>query len=169
MQSGKGSSHEQPRHAKMYIKRMLRYHTSISDYVSRASFSNTRKYYEALSLAQAIDAFRAEGVDHKYEGVEILVRRLVGLKQADEMKDDSFLSVIAWSPREALVPQDLLRRHIKDVERLKKLKPSADKWRRGKRTGGGPSKPSTVNIKPSDQKSNRQQQAQGSGASGGRR
>lgn len=132
--------YEEDRMAATYIKNMLREHRSVQDWLSNAGIErNTRKYYEASTLAQAIDAFRAEGIGAGYEGMEILTRRLAGLQLANDHKDDTFLEAMAWRPRASVVPSELVRTYIKDVERRNKLRPK--KWRRD----GRPSKPNPRN------------------------
>ena len=127
--------YEEERMAGTYITNMLRDHRSVQDWLDSAGFDRTkRKYYEATTLAQAIDAFRAEGIGAEFEGMEILARRLAGLQMANDHKDDTFLEAMAWRQRSTVVPSDLVRTYIKDVERRNKLRPKhKNKWRRDDR------------------------------------
>ena len=96
---------------------------------SRTFATSTR-----LALWQAIDAFRQEGVSAETEGMEILVRRLVGLQKADAFNDNGLLTAMEWRPPSDVVPRRMMRTIIKDAERQTKLK---EKKKPRKRTGTG--------------------------------
>lgn len=135
------------RYAPIFLNGILKYHTSVRAWVDKSALKQGgRKYNEAASTAQAIDALRAEGVDAKYEGVEILVRRMVALEMAEKHRDETYIEAVEWAPRDEVVPAKLLKSIMKDVERRKKIKP---KWQRNNNDrNGGLARPSAKNNSP---------------------
>ena len=114
-------------------------------------------------MAQAIDAFRREGVGHQYEGMEILLCRLMGLQKADLLQNDHLLLSFAWAPPEDPVPQEKLRAALKDAERRKRLQPKSSPW--GRPTGGS-SKSNGSNSTPADRRGDAKSRKNGSGSAG---
>ena len=78
-------------------------------------------------MAQAIDAFRAEGVPDSAEGMEVLARTLHGLVMTDKYGDPTLLERFEWEPPEEVVPVSVLRVVMKDAQRQAKYKPKQDR------------------------------------------
>ena len=83
--------------------------------------------HEARRTAQAIDAFRGEGVSPELEGMEILLRALAGLQLADQLGNAGILEELEWSPPEQVLPTAVIRTAIKDAERRDKYRSRARK------------------------------------------
>jgi hypothetical protein len=96
---------------------------SALDYVRSIDFSNQRAGHEARRTAQAIDALLREGVPLHFDGMEILVRNLAGVVEADKSADPSVLTGMEWQPPQDIVPRSVLRTVLKDAKRRKELKP----------------------------------------------
>jgi hypothetical protein len=60
------------------------------------SEADIRSFHEAESIAHALDAFIADGVSCKSDGIEILVTRLIGLICAIQTNDWSVMSAIEY-------------------------------------------------------------------------
>ena len=124
----KSDSVADDRLAPIIMERLLRHHNTVWDWVQRsAQFRNTRNMHEARRIAQAIDAFRREGVSWDSEGMEILVRNLAGLHKSDEYGDATFLEEMEWAPPESIVPDSVMRPIVKAVKRTKALRPKPNK------------------------------------------
>jgi hypothetical protein len=117
--------------------RVRKHHRSCLEYVMSLHWQNPRSMHEARRASQAVDAFVAAGVPLNLEGMEILLRTVAGLQMADEHKEPAFLEEMEWEPPQAIVPRNVLRTVIKDVERSKKYrKPSQQQPAPDKGAGG---------------------------------
>lgn len=123
--------------APVIMQNLLRAHATALDYVRRAEFKNLRSMHEARRTAQAIDAFGRSGVSLHEEGMEILVRNLAGLVQADRFGDPSLLEELEWAPPEDLLPRAVLRTVLKDSKRRAKYKPGGGAGKKSSGAGGG--------------------------------
>ena len=112
------------RAADVIMARVLRDHGSALNFVRNVEFKNLRNRHEARRVAQAIDAYRREGIDTSYEGTEILVRTLAGLYKSDQLGSPGILEQLEWAPPEDILPRSMLRRAIKDNKAQAKLRPT---------------------------------------------
>ena len=106
------------------MHRVLANHRSALDYVRSVDFGNLRASHEARRTAQAIDALMREGVPLSYEGMEILVRNMAGVVEADKHNDSAVLEGLEWALPQDIVPRAVLRTVMKDAKRRKQLKPA---------------------------------------------
>jgi hypothetical protein len=120
--------------AHVFLRNMLRHNASVLQWMRQASWQNLRHSYEARSLAQAIDAFRQEGVTASFEGMEILVRRLAALHQADQYDDNALIHALEWCPPQNVIPRATLRVALKDAAQRNRLRPNQT-HRRGQTSG----------------------------------
>jgi len=110
-------------------------HRSALDYVRSIDFSDQRSMHEARRTAQAIDALIREGVPLHLEGMEILVRSLAGVVEADKLGEPAVLAGMEWQPPQDIVPRSVLRTVLKDAKRRKELKTKKPAPRDPKKTG----------------------------------
>ena len=111
--------------AEQVMASLLAHHRSALDYVRSVQFSNLRAGHEARRTAQALDALRREGVPLHFEGMEILVRNLCGVVEADKHGDPSLLEGLEWALPQDIVPRSVLRTVMKDAKRRNQLKPKS--------------------------------------------
>ena len=105
-----------------------RCYSSVSAWVRSVDWANARHGHEARRIATAIDALEKDGVDLKFEGVQVLLTNLAALHSASEFSESAcMLEVMEWAPPEQAVPREFVRRAIKDAERLQKVKPRKKK------------------------------------------
>ena len=109
--------------AEVLMANILANHRSALDYVRSIDFSNQRSAHEARRTAQAVDALLREGVSLQLEGMEILVRNLAGVVEADKLGEPAVLTGMEWQPPQDIVPRSVLRTVLKDAKRRKELKP----------------------------------------------
>ena len=109
--------------AEVLMSNLRANYNSALDYVRSVDFSNTRAMHEARRTAQAIDALLREGVPLHFEGMEILVRNLTGVVEADKLGESAVLTGMEWQPPQDIVPRSVLRTVLKDAKRRKELKP----------------------------------------------
>lgn len=109
--------------AEEVVSRMRANHRSALDYVWSLNFSNQRAGHEARRTAQALDALMREGVPLHLEGMEILVRNLAGVCEADKRGDPTVLEGLEWALPQDIVPRSVLRTVLKDAKRRNELKP----------------------------------------------
>jgi hypothetical protein len=109
--------------AEVVMARLRTSHRSALDYVRHLDFGNPRAGHEARRTAQALDALIKEGVPLHFEGMEILVRNLVGVCEADRFGDTCILEGLEWALPQDVVPSAVLRTVMKDAKRRKELKP----------------------------------------------
>lgn len=110
------------RSAPAIMARLKASYRSAPEYVRSIQFNNARAGHEARRTAQALDALIREGVPLHYEGMEILVRNLAGICEADRLGDPAILEGIEWAPPQAIIPRQMLRTVIKDANRHSKLR-----------------------------------------------
>ena len=125
--SSKSHTLADERLAPTLTRRMLKNHASALAYVRALTFKRERNFHEARRVAQAIDAFRAEGVPDSAEGMEVLARTLHGLVMTDKYGDPTLLERFEWEPPEEVVPVSVLRVVMKDAQRQAKYKPKQDR------------------------------------------
>lgn len=109
--------------AEVLMSNLRANYNSALDYVRSVDFSNQRAAHEARRTAQAIDALLREGVPLHFEGMEILVRNLTGVVEADKLGESAVLTGMEWQPPQDIVPRSVLRTVLKDAKRRKELKP----------------------------------------------
>lgn len=109
--------------AEVLMANMRANHRSALDYVRATDFSNLRAAHEARRTAQAIDALLREGVPLSFEGMEILLRNLAGVVEADRLGEPAVLTGMEWQPPQDIVPRSVLRTVLKDAKRIKEMKP----------------------------------------------
>jgi hypothetical protein len=68
-------------------------------------------------LAQAIDALREDKVSPRSVGMEILVRRLAGVLQADLYGKPDLIDLLRWNPPNMLLATDVMRALLKDAKK----------------------------------------------------
>lgn len=99
------------------------YGTAVS-FVKMYQWNNARNSHEAESIAWALDAFMKEKVGFNSLGFEIMIRRLFGVRLADEGKNWDLAKSIAWK-NDTLLSRGLLRSVLKDAKTLGELSKSA--------------------------------------------
>lgn len=109
--------------AEVLMSNLRANYRSAMDYVRSVDFSNQRAAHEARRTAQAIDALLRDGVPLHFEGMEILVRNLTGVVEADKLGESAVLTGMEWQPPQDIVPRSVLRTVLKDAKRRKELKP----------------------------------------------
>lgn len=98
------------------------YGTAIS-FVKMYHWNNARNSHEAESIAWALDAFVKENVALNSLGFEIMIRRLFGVRLADETKNWDMAKSISWK-NDSLLSRGLLRHVLKDAKTLGELSKS---------------------------------------------
>ncbi len=126
--------------AQRMLDRILKHHRSAYAFVLSVDFNNTRNMHEARRTAQAIDAFLRQGVTADFEGMEILVRNLAGLRKSDELRDPSILEEFEWAPPEDFVPRDIFRAVVKGAQRRAKYSRTTKPKPTGSNNGAGSDK-----------------------------
>ena len=122
--------------AEELMANILNNYRSALDYVRSIDFKNQRSGHEARRTAQAIDAFVREGVSLHYEGMEILVRTLAGVVEADNYGEPAILTEMEWQPPQEIVPRAMIRTVLKDVKRRREIKPKKQPASRDQKNGG---------------------------------
>ncbi len=126
--------------AQRMLDRILKHHRSAYAFVLSVDFNNTRNMHEARRTAQAIDTFLRQGVTADFEGMEILVRNLAGLRKSDELRDPSILEEFEWAPPEDFVPRDIFRAVVKGAQRRAKYSRTTKPKPTGSNNGAGSDK-----------------------------
>jgi hypothetical protein len=95
---------------------------SVKSWVKMYEWKNARNRRECEAIAQAVDAFRAEGATTSSLGIEILLRRLSGVQLADLTGKWEACESVAWSSfGNSLLPRSELRRVLKDADQMSRL------------------------------------------------
>jgi hypothetical protein len=95
---------------------------SVKAWVKMYEWKNARNRRECEAIAQAVDAFRAEGATTSSLGIEILLRRLSGVQLADLTGKWEACESVAWSSfGNSLLPRAELRRVLKDADQMTRL------------------------------------------------
>ena len=113
-------------------------YNSALDYVRSIDFHNQRAAHEARRSAQAVDALLRQGVPLHYEGMEILVRNMTGVVEADKLNESAVLTGMEWQPPQDVVPRSILRTVLKDAKRRGKIKPRKPDPKNGDKGSGKP-------------------------------
>ena len=134
--------------AMVFHDRLFREAKSALEFVRRQTWDNVRSRHEARRTAQVIDQLLREGIGTDSLAMEMLLRNLTGLCEADKCSDASILAELEWQPPEELIPRNLMRTIRKDAERRSKFDtktkkprpagaPKAPDDKKGKGGGGG--------------------------------
>jgi len=110
-------------------------------FVRMNTFREARNKHECESIALALDEMVRERIPMSSLGFEILVRRLIGVRCADEYKDWSYAESLAWKSSHAVQNRGLLRSLLKDRKLFAESKKAptttaAQSFRGGKNRGG---------------------------------
>jgi hypothetical protein len=108
--------------ASVLYGRMMEHHTSVLDFVRRREFKSQRSFHEARRIAQAVDALVKDGARLRWTGMEMLLRNLSGICEADRLDEVGILEAFELRPPQQLLPRQVLRTVLKDVARAKKLR-----------------------------------------------
>ena len=95
-----------------------------------------RSKHECRRMAQLIDQLLKEGTTVHHLSLEMCLRNLAGLQQADAFKDPSILMQFEWQPPRDIVPKEILRDAIKDAKRYQKYTRPPGGGHNGASTGG---------------------------------
>jgi hypothetical protein len=98
---------------------------SALSYVRMQTFKENRNRHECEVFARSLDAMRAEGITMSSRSFEIQIRRLIGVRIADEYKDWSFAEALAWQSSAGVQHRGLLRSLLKDRKNFADLKKPA--------------------------------------------
>jgi len=97
------------------------YNSALS-FVRMNTFREARNRHECESLALSLDEMVRERIPMTNVSFEILVRRLLGVRLADEYKDWSFAEALAWKSGHGVQNRGLLRSLLKDRKSFADLK-----------------------------------------------
>ena len=139
-QETKTKARSKPKHQKRMARKIVKSvkgdHGSFKKWVQGCTWRTDRNRREAMSLARAMDAFIKEGIPTHSEGVEIIVRRLVGVQLADEKNNWTFCTSMEWGTiGHSLIDMGDLSDLIKTANRLEKLDSVPQPAFKDKRTG----------------------------------
>jgi uncharacterized membrane protein YgcG len=110
-------------------------------FVRMNTFKEARNRHECEAIALSLDAMKRSQIPVTNLSFEIQVRRLLGVRLADEYKDWSFAEALAWKSGHGVQHRGLLRSLLKDRKNFADLKKPASATAaqsfRGARSGGG--------------------------------
>ena len=109
------------------LRRIHRRARTASEFVRRHDWDNTRSSHEARRIAQVVDQALAEGITTDSLAMEMLLRNLTGLYEADVNRNPPILAELEWEPPEELIPRSVMRTVLKDAERRAKFDAKAKK------------------------------------------
>ena len=101
---------------------------SAMSFVRMNTFHEARNRHECEALALSLDEMVRSQIDMSNLSFEIQIRRLLGVRLADEFKDWSFAEALAWKSGHGVQNRGLLRSLLKDRKNFADLKkpPSAN-------------------------------------------
>ena len=97
----------------LWTEEVMPFGSAIS-FVRMSQWNDKRNKHEAEALAWSLDAFVSEGLSLKSVSFEVQVRRLLGVKLADEHRDWSLAEALAWKSGHGIQNRSLLRSLLKD-------------------------------------------------------
>jgi len=100
------------------------YNSALS-YVRMNTFRESRNRHECEALALSLDEMVREHIPMTSVSFEIQIRRLIGVRVADEYKDWSFAEALAWKSGHGVQHRGLLRSLLKDRKNFADLKKPA--------------------------------------------
>jgi len=104
------------------------YHPSAWRYVASISWRRARDGHEARRLAQIVDALMRSGkVTADDDGMEMALRTLASLAEANRHDLPALVEQMEWRPPEQAVGRGVLREAIKDMQRQESLLAKAKK------------------------------------------
>jgi len=107
-------------------------------FVRMNTFREARNRHECEALALSLDEMIRSKIPKSNLSFEIQIRRLLGVRLADEYKDWSFAESLAWKSGHGVQNRGLLRSLLKDRKNFADLKkpPSASAAQSFKSSGG---------------------------------
>ena len=97
------------------------YNSALS-YVRMNTFREARNRHECEAFALSLDEMVRERIPMTSVSFEIQIRRLIGVRVADEYKDWSFAEALAWKSGHGVQHRGLLRSLLKDRKNFADLK-----------------------------------------------
>ena len=112
-QSSRGVDLAKPVASMLWTEEIVPFGSAIS-FVRMSQWNDKRNKHEAEALAWSLDAFAGEGLPTKSVSFEVQVRRLLGVKLADEHRDWALAEALAWKSGHGVQNRSLLRSLLKD-------------------------------------------------------
>ena len=110
------------------IIKKARPYGSFVNFVKAVEWKTKRNQHEAEHIAQSVDAYLAVEVSPLNDGMEIQLRRLVGVHLADECEDWEVCESIQFTPSsKSLLPRNEVDRAFKTAVQRKRLMTSVGK------------------------------------------
>ena len=126
----RGVDLSKPVAALLWNEEILPFGSAIS-FVRMSQWNDKRNKHEAESLAWSLDAFVSEDLSTKSVSFEVQVRRLLGVKLADEHRDWALAEALAWKSGHGVQNRGLLRSLLKDRKNFVDLNKSSSVKTRG--------------------------------------
>ena len=104
---------------------------SAISFVRMSQWNDKRNKHEAESLAWSLDAYVSDSLPTKSVSFEVQVRRLLGVKLADEHRDWALAEALAWKSGHGVQNRGLLRSLLKDRKNFVDLNKSSTVKTRG--------------------------------------
>ena len=99
-----------------------RVYGSMVAWVRSTEWKHTRNLNECRALAAAIDKLVEEGVSQDSVGVEMLVRRVMGVHMADSTGNWGVCDALQWSgPNSSLLPRSTLTGALRQAAQMERL------------------------------------------------
>ena len=139
-QSSRGVDLAKPVASMLWTEEIVPFGSAIS-FVRMSQWNDKRNKHEAEALAWSLDAFAGEGLPTKSVSFEVQVRRLLGVKLADEHRDWALAEALAWKSGHGVQNRSLLRSLLKDRKNFVDLaKSPATKTRGSYKSAVAPSR-----------------------------
>ena len=126
--ASRGVDLSKPVAALLWTEEIMPFGSAIS-FVRMSQWNDKRNKHEAESLAWSLDAFVSEDLPTKSMSFEVQVRRLLGVKLADEHRDWALAEALAWKSGHGVQNRGLLRSLLKDGKNFVDNKSSSVKTR----------------------------------------
>ena len=128
--ASRGVDLSKPVAALLWTEEIMPFGSAIS-FVRMSQWNDKRNKHEAESLAWSLDAFVSEDLPTKSVSFEVQVRRLLGVKLADEHRDWALAEALAWKSGHGVQNRGLLRSLLKDRKNFVDLNKSSSVKTRG--------------------------------------
>jgi hypothetical protein len=120
------SSRDLSSFAKSVVKNAISQYGSMKAWVLHAHWNSQRNKHEVLALCTSLDFLITTGIALKHPGVDVLVRRAVGVQLADQHNNWSLCEALCNFDASSIVPRDMLHSLFAQAHNIQKLTAKID-------------------------------------------
>lgn len=112
--------------AKNVVRNAINQYGNMKAWVLHAHWNSPRNKHEVLALCTSLDFFITSGISLNHPGVDVLVRRAVGVQLADQHNNWSLCEALCNFDASSIVPRDMLHSLFAQAHNIQKLTAKID-------------------------------------------